>query len=200
MVSKRSVILAGVFGLVLVGVAAFSYACATCGCSAGAKAAKVAVTKPFDVLDVTGPAKGEKLCYICRYGGGPSFVVFTRRADGHIRHLAPEIQKAVTANAKHGVRAFVVLLADNTEANRAKLTALAKELHLTIPLTIAGDGAKGPASYELPAKFDTRVLVANRNKVLSTIEVNCAKDACGSTQCARVSDVAAASKTLVDSL
>ena len=198
MVSKRNLILVGVFALVLVGVGAYSYACATCGCSA--KKTTVAVTAPFTVHDVTGPAQGQDLCYICRYGGKPTFVVFTRRTDGHIRHLAPEIQKVVAANKAKGVQAFVVLLDENTKANRDKLAALAKDLELTIPLTIAADGAKGPKSYSLPARFDTLVLVANRNKVLSAVDVNCAKSACGCTTCGKVSEIAAASKTLLSKI
>ena len=198
MVSKRTLVLAAVSAVVVLGAVATAYACATCGCSA-AETTKVAATAPFTVHDVTGPAKGQDLCYICRYGGRPQFVVFTRTTDGHIRHLAPEIQKVVTANKEKGVGAFIVLLADNTKANRDKLTALAKDLNLTIPLTIAADGAKGPKGYTLPEGFDTHVLVAHRNKVQHTITVNCSKETCGCTKCAKVADVLHAGKHLLAS-
>lgn len=199
MVSKRTLLVAGAVAAVVLGGAAYAYACATCGCSAP-KATAVTRTAPFTVLDVTGPAKGQELCYICRNGGAPTFVVFTRRTDGHIRHLAPEVQKLVDAHKDANVRAFVVLLGEKSQANRDALAALAKDLKLTIPLTIAADGAKGPKSYNLPAGFDTLVLVANNNRVLTTVDVNCAKDSCGCTKCGKVDDLVAAGKTLLNNI
>lgn len=196
MAIKKALLVVGALGLVLVGGAAYTYACATCGCSAK-KTAAVTRTAPFTVVDVTGAAKGTELCYICRNGGAPSFVIFIRRTDGHIRHLAPEVQKVVDANKAKRVKAFVVLLGEDNTANREALATLAKDLKLTIPLTIAKDGAKGPKAYNLPAKFDTLVLVANENRVLSTVGVNCAKDACGCTKCGKVDGLVAASKTLL---
>ena len=201
MVSKKSLLLVGAFALVLVGATAYTYACATCGCSGQAAkpagTAQPAVTRPFTVLDVTGPAKGQKLCYICRYGGRPSFVVFTRRADGHIRHLAPAIDKLVAQNAKARLAGFVVLLGEDNQANRESLAALAKEHNLAIPLTIAPAAPKG---YALPKDFDTVVLVSHRNQVRNTIAVNCAQDHCRCTKCAKVADVLHAGEHLLKNI
>ena len=204
MANKRSLLILGGVALIIIGLAAWGSACPTCGCwgakgAKGAKPAKTAVTTtpPFTVLDVTGPAKGQKLCYICRYGGSPSFVVFTRRTDGHVQHLAKAIDTFVAENKKARVRAFVVFLGENNKANRDKLAGLAKAHNLTIPLTIAATGTANPKGYNLPKSFDTLVLVTRRNKVHSTIAVNCAKDACGCTKCAKVADVLDAGKHLL---
>lgn len=196
--TRKTFVLVALVGLAVVGAAA-AYACATCGCSAP-KPAQVAVTRPFTVHDVTGAVKGQDTCYICRNGGKPTLILFARRTDGHLRHLAPAVDQFVADNKGKDVRAFVVLLDANTQANRDKLAALAREHKLSIPLTIAADGVKGPKPYNLPASFDTRVVVANRNKVLNTIDVNCAKSACGCTKCARVNDVAEAGKALLGSI
>ena len=198
MANKRILLLTGGLVVAIVGLTAWAYAgCGTCGAGATAPAKTATVTPPFTVHDVTGPAKGQSLCYVCRYGGRPSFVVFTRSTGGHVRHLAKTVDKLVTDNKAKRLRAFVVLLGENSEANRAALAALAKDHNLTIPLTIAADGAKGPKGYTLPKDFDTLVLVSHRNKVHNTITVNCAKETCGCTKCAKVADVLHAGKHLL---
>jgi len=198
MATKRILVLAAGLLVAIVGLAAWSYAgCGACGGHAAAPTKTATVTPPFTVHDVTGPAKGQSLCYICRYGGRPSFVVFTRSTDGHVRHLAKTIDTFVAEHKAKGVRAFVVLLGENNEANRTKLAALAKEHGLTIPLTIPATGAKPPKGYPLPEGFDTHVLVAHRNKVHNTITVHCSKETCGCTKCAKVADVLDAGKRLL---
>ena len=191
-----TIALVAAFALSLVGVVALSDAgCGACGAAPEPQAPStpaVSATTPFQVLDVTGPAKGQKLCYICRYGGRPSLVVFTRRTDGHFPELVKAIDRSVADNKAARMAGFVVLLGENSEANRAGLTKLATDLGLTIPLTIAADGAKGPAAYGLDGHFDTLVLVSNRNKVLDSVALHCDAKQCDSKACAGIGRVAQA--------
>ena len=40
------------------------------------------IVEPFDVYDVTGPNKGNELCYVCQYGISPVVCIFTRTTSG----------------------------------------------------------------------------------------------------------------------
>jgi hypothetical protein len=205
MVSKRILAVAGVFTLVVGGWAVWAYSgCGACGGHAAkpveTQATTVATMTPFEVIDVTGPAKGKELCYICRYGGRPQFVVFTRTTDGHFADVAKAVDTFVAAHKDQRLAGFVVLLAENNEANRATLTKLAADHKLSIPLTIAADGPAGPKSYNLGNDFQTLVLVAHKNKVHNTIPLQCIAKTCGSKDCAKTETIAEAGKELLGSI
>jgi len=203
MARKRILLLAAGMAFSLLGAAAWVYAgCGFCGAGAAVKAkptaeVQVTSTAPFKVLDVTGPAKGQELCYICRYGGRPSLVVFTRTTSGHFPAIAKAVDTFVTENSKPRAAGFIVLLGERNETNQATLAALAKEHGLTVPLTIALDGPKGPASYKLDGHFDTVVLVTRDNKVHKAFTIHCDAPACGSTTCAPTDDILAAARALL---
>ena len=67
---------------------------------------------------------------------------------------------------------FVVLLAENGEENRKKLTEMAKAGGLTIPLTIAIEGAEGPADYKLNADVPTTVILSRRDMVMANFALS----------------------------
>ena len=159
---------------------------------------QVTQTTPFQVVDVTGPAKGTTLCYVCRYGGRPSLVVFTRTLDGHFPDVAKAAEKFVVDNKERRAAGFVVLLGSNTKANRDTLAKLADTHKLTIPLTIAADGPKGPADYKLGGNFDTLVLVTRRNRVQSSFPLQCTARRCARTDCAQTGDILAAARGALD--
>jgi len=198
----RLLLVCGLFLLGVSGFAVWTYAgCGACGpAEAPAEAAAVTATLPFPVYDVTGPAKGKELCYVCRNGGRPAFVIFTRTLGGHFPAAVKAVDTLVEQNQAKKLTGFVVLLGENSDANRAKLSGLAKEHKLTIPLTIAADGAKGPSNYKLGEEFDTLVLVANQNKVLETIALHCHAKACGSGACGKTDAIAEAGKKLLGSI
>jgi hypothetical protein len=206
MTTKSALFIGTLFVLAVAGTAAWTYAgCGACGPAAAPATTAITNTLPFPVHDVTGPATGKKLCYVCRYSGRPSFVVFTRTLDGPFPGAVKAIDTLVQENQAKKLTGFVVLLGANSDANRAKLTALAKEHKLTIPLTIAADGAKGPSNYKLGGDFDTLVLVANQNKVLDTVSLHChakacKSSACGSSPCGKTDTIAEAGKKLLDNI
>lgn len=205
MMGKKLLVLAGALGLV-VGFAAWAYAgCGACGAGGHAPAkttGDVAVTRttPFQVRDVTGPAKGQELCYICRYGGRPSFVVFTRGLDGHLPETAKAVDRLVQTHKDQRLAGFVVLLGEDTKANRQRLARLARKHDLSIPLTIAADGKQGPKAYRLDGHWDTLVLVTHRNKVHKALTLHCDAKACSSKGCAKTDKIAEAGKELLDSI
>jgi len=79
--------------------------------------------------------------------------------------LAKAVDKFVADNKEKRMAGLVVLLDAKNDANVAKLTEIADKGGLAIPLTIAGDGAKGPGGYKLNAEVPITVLVSRKNKV-----------------------------------
>ena len=202
--TRMLILVAGVVALAVVGVAVWASA-QCCGLPAAAPArkpaeAQVTSTTPFQVLDVTGPAKGQEVCYICRYGGRPSLAVFTRTMEGHFPEIARAVEQFVAENRKQRAAGFVVLLGENTKTNREALVKVADDHKLSIPLTIALDGPKGPKSYNLNGEFDTLVLVGHRNKVHSSFALRCIANKCEGKPCARTDEIVAAAERMLDEI
>ncbi len=78
----------------------------------------------------------------------------------------------MSANKAKHAAGFVVLLADNGEENRKKLAEMAKAGSLTIPLTIALEGAEGPADYKLNADVPTTVILSRRDMVMANFALS----------------------------
>jgi len=79
--------------------------------------------------------------------------------------LAKAVDTFVADNKSKRMAAFVILLDEKSEANQKKLADLAKAGELSVPLTIAADGAKGPGAYKIHADVPITVLVSSRNRV-----------------------------------
>lgn len=120
----------------------------------------------FNVRDVTGPAKGETLCYRCRYGGQPVVTIFTRELTPAVAELVKKIDGKVGENKDSKMAAFVVLLAgDDADKSEPKLEALAKEAKIAnTPLTIV-EGVTGPPEYKLAKDAEVTVMMWVESKV-----------------------------------
>lgn len=111
----------------------------------------------FEVLDCSGPAKGETLCYRCRYGQQPVVSIFARNIDDNVTALLKKVDGEIEKNKP--LKAFFVLLTDDAKGSEAKLTELAKKNEIkNVPLTIF-EGSKGPDDYELSDKADVTVMM-----------------------------------------
>lgn len=116
----------------------------------------------FTVLDVTGPSKGEELCYRCKYGNSPVVAIFTRELSDAVADTVADVDKAIGKNKN--LKSFVVLLTDDAEASKADLEKLAKEKNIkNVPLTIAD--SKGPANYKINKDAGVTVLMWNESEV-----------------------------------
>ncbi|MEX2285998.1 MAG: hypothetical protein WD648_02840 [Planctomycetaceae bacterium] len=119
----------------------------------------------FEVLDCSGPAKGETLCYRCRFKDAAVVSVFSRNTDEKTVALLKELNGQLEKSK--GLNAFFVLLTDDAKANEGKLTELASKNKIDkVPLTIF-EGKSGPEAYEISEKAELTVLmwVANDVKV-----------------------------------
>lgn len=82
--------------------------------------------------------------------------------DDRLAGLVRAVDKFVAESKRVG--SFVVLLGENSEANRTKLADFAKASKLATPLTVPLDG-QPPASYNLNPKARVTVLVNRRKTV-----------------------------------
>ena len=85
--------------------------------------------------------------------------VFTRKITDDLISLVKKIDKLVAKNKKKQMRAFVVLLSDNPDADEDKLKQLAEKHKIkNVPLTLF-DGVAGPPNYKLAENAELTVLM-----------------------------------------
>lgn len=129
------------------------------GCQAGE------TTLPFQVADITGPNKGQQLCYVWANRNRPSVLIFSKELNEGLTSLVKKIDVFVKENQEKEMAAFVVFLEEDRAKLEPKLKELAEKEQLLIPLTFAIDGAKGPKAYKLHQDVKTTVLVYKEKKV-----------------------------------
>jgi hypothetical protein len=114
---------------------------------------------PFNVRDITGPAKGTTLCYRCRYGDSPVVTVFTREFSDNVKDLVKKIDSQVDKNGEKKMAAFVVVMTDDPDAVEPKLEKFAEEAKIKkTPLTIV-EGVTGPPDYKLSKDAEVTVMM-----------------------------------------
>ena len=114
---------------------------------------------PFTVCDVTGPSKGEELCYRCKYGDRPVVSIFTRSVTPEVTQLAKALDGVVAKNEDARMAGFVVLMGDDSEANKTKLAEAAKTNKIDkMPLTISKETG-GPNGYKISKDAEVTVMM-----------------------------------------
>jgi len=146
----------------------------------------------FHVRDITGPLKGETLCYRCRYSNKPVVNIFAREITPELTELIKNVDKQVAKNKDKKMEAFVVFLSDDADAIEPKIKELAKKNKLTIPLTLIEDVA-GPEEYKISKDADVTVMMW----VESEVKVNHAF-AKGKLKKENVKKVAAETKKILE--
>lgn len=124
----------------------------------------------FEVLDVTGPNKDKKICYVCQNGAKPVTIIFTREINKEVAALVKAVD-AAQKDSKKGA-AFLVLLDKDAKAGAEKLKKLQAETGVSIPLTVNDAGEDSPKGYELAKDVKTTVLVYKEQKVVSNFALN----------------------------
>ncbi|MFI4875689.1 MAG: hypothetical protein ACIALR_10140 [Blastopirellula sp. JB062] len=146
----------------------------------------------FTVEDVTGPAKGESLCYRCRYSGRPTIAIFAREMDESVQSLVKQIDQTVAKNSDQKLSAFVVMLSDAPADCKSELekVAAANKIEET-PLTVFKD-SKGPSPYKVSKDAKVSVMMWNADGV----KVNHAYSANPSKK--QISSIVADTKKILD--
>ncbi|MDZ4689182.1 MAG: hypothetical protein SH850_29245 [Planctomycetaceae bacterium] len=121
--------------------------------------AKGEFVNAFDVLDCSGPSKGDTLCYRCKYGNRPVVSIFTRELTPEVTQLTKAVDAAVAKNEDSKMAGFVVLLTDDAKAASGKLEeAASKNSIKNVPLTAFADKV-GPKSYKISADAQVTVMM-----------------------------------------
>ncbi len=118
----------------------------------------------FNVRDITGPEKGETLCYRCRFGGKPVVNIFAREITPELTSLIKNVDKQVAKNKDQKMEAFVVFLTDEPDKAEKKLEKLAEKHKVKIPLTLI-DNLAGPENYKIAKDADITVMMWVDGKV-----------------------------------
>ncbi|RLS51167.1 MAG: hypothetical protein DWH91_19775 [Planctomycetota bacterium] len=118
----------------------------------------------FNVLDVTGPSAGTKLCYRCQYGRRPVVSVFAKKMTPEVAALTKEIDNTVGSNTDKKMAAFVVMLTDSPEVETSLKTVAKDQGIKHTPLTTF-EGTTGPAEYKLAADAEVTVMMWVQGKV-----------------------------------
>ncbi|HET6422956.1 MAG TPA: hypothetical protein VFG20_04690 [Planctomycetaceae bacterium] len=112
----------------------------------------------FYVTDVTGPSKGEELCYRCKFGDRPVVCVFAKEMTPEVAELTKAIDGVVAKNEEARMAGFVVVLSDSEKAAAACKEAATSQKIAKVPLTTSKE-SHGPASYKLNPEADVTVMM-----------------------------------------
>lgn len=119
----------------------------------------------FYVRDVTGPSKGEELCYRCKYGSKPVVAVFAKEMTDEVASLVKELDGVVGKNADQKMAGFVVVMAEDPDKSIDRLESVAKTQGIKhMPLTTFY-GTAGPKGYKISEKADITVMMWVDSKV-----------------------------------
>lgn len=135
-----------------------------------------AIPMPFEVEDVTGPNKGNTLCYRCLYGERPVVGIFVRELKPETEALIQKVDQEVAAHEEDKLAAFVVLLTDDPAAVKPQLKQLASNKKIQhVPLTVF-TGTESPLGYNVKKEAAVNVMlwegVVKANRAFRSGELN----------------------------
>lgn len=121
----------------------------------------------FNVLDVTGPAKGKSICYACRFGHRPVVNVFVRQLTPETVTLIRELDRMAAKHEDEQLKVFVVFLSMDPESDGKQLVELNQKHKLDhAPLTIF-DGITGPKKCRIAEHAAVTVIMWKSAKVIA---------------------------------
>jgi hypothetical protein len=128
-----------------------------------------APTVSIPVLDVTGPYKGERICYVCEFQDFPNVLAFFRGTGDDTAELIIALNDLYVRNKDRDFRAVVMVAAGPDASTWLEDLSAAKGLE--IPLTVF---RKGPADlagrlYELNPDVENTFLVTLDRFVVANV-------------------------------
>lgn len=120
------------------------------------------MTPSFPVLDVTGPHKGNSVCYVCESKDAPLVLAFFRETGNETASLVGKLNDL----AKDQNLRVVAVMIEGPDS-QPWLEKLAEENRITIPLTVLRHGKHDVAIklYKLNASVSNTILVSAKRKV-----------------------------------
>jgi hypothetical protein len=143
-----------------------------------------ATTQTIPVTDVTGPYKGEKICYVCDFDKKPDVLAFFRDTSDATAKQIIQLNDLYLKNKSRNFKAVAMIIAG--ESSRKWLEELNRSAHIEIPLTFLTKGPRDVAVrvYNLnPAVANTFLVTLDRTVVANISDI-------GPEQFSRVADAA----------
>ena len=131
-----------------------------------------ATTQTIPVTDVTGPYKGEKICYVCDFDKAPNVLAFFRDTSDATAKEIVQLNDLYVKNKSRNFKTVVMIVAG--ESTKKWLEELNRSAHLEIPLTFFTKGPKDVAArvYNLnPAVANTFLVTVNRSVVANISDI-----------------------------
>jgi hypothetical protein len=131
-----------------------------------------ATTMSIPVSDVTGPYKGQLVCYVCDYDKAPDVLAFFRDTSDATAKEIIQLNELYLKNKSRNFKAVAMIIAG--ESAKPWLEELNRTAHLEIPLTYFRKGPKDPAVrvYNLnPAVANTFLVTVNRSVVANFSDI-----------------------------
>jgi len=122
-----------------------------------------APTVSIPVLDVTGPYKGQAICYVCEFQNDPNVLAFFRDTSDTTAALIVKLNELYVKNKDHNFKAVAMIVAGDSA--KPWLEELQAAKHLEIPLVVFRRGPKDVAArlYSLnPAVENTFLVTVDR--------------------------------------
>jgi hypothetical protein len=118
-----------------------------------------APTVSIPVVDVTGPYKGELICYVCEFQDDPNVLAFFRATGDDTAALIVELDALYRANKDRNFKAVAMIVAGDSA--KPWLEQLKAEKGIEIPLVVLRRGPKDVAVrlYSLNPEVDNTFLV-----------------------------------------
>jgi hypothetical protein len=120
-------------------------------------------TQSIPVSDVTGPYKGERVCYVCDFEAAPNVLGFFRDTSDETARLIVQLNELYVKNKERNFKAVAMIVAG--AESKKWLEDLNTSERLEIPLTYFTRGPKDVAArlYQLnPAVRNTFLVTVDR--------------------------------------
>lgn len=129
-------------------------------------------TQSIPVSDVTGPYKGDRVCYVCDYDKAPNVLAFFRDTSDATAKEIIQLNDLYLKNKSRNFKAVAMVVAG--ESSKKWLEELNRSNHLDIPLTFFTKGPKDVAArvYNLnPAVANTFLVTVDRTVVANISDI-----------------------------
>ncbi len=151
-----------ILGLLLPGTGAFAGEVRS-GLAVGAP------TESIPVSDVTGPYKGERICYVCEFENSPAVLAFFRDTSDGTAKLIVQLNQLYLKNKARNFKAVAMIVAG--AGAKKWLEDLSRSANLEIPLTFFTKGPNDVAArlYKLNPDVANTFLVTKDRFVVANV-------------------------------
>jgi hypothetical protein len=126
-------------------------------------------TESIPVTDVTGPYKGERVCYVCEFEEAPNVLAFFRETSPETAKLIVELNRLYLKNKSRNFQAVAMIIEGSD--SKKWLENLNKTEKLEIPLTFFTKGPKDVAArvYKLNLEVKNTFLVTVNRTITGNV-------------------------------